>query len=66
MKDFIKKISKGSKLAFFLEILLLAQIIAIITLAITNESIDRDEYCSKHGYSHHGDIVVPRSDDYEE
>ena len=56
MKNFINKISKGSKIALFLEILLLVQIVLIAFLAISNENINLDKYCKEHGYSHHSEI----------
>lgn len=68
MKKFINKITYGSKLALFLIILLLVQIVMIICLSIRNASIDEDTYCSEHGYQSHGPggLTVERSGDNNE
>ncbi len=63
MKKIINKITNGSKLLLFLEILIVVQLVVIICLIMRNNSIDEDTYCSEHGYQTHepGGLVVERS-----
>ena len=49
MKEFIKRISKGSKLVLFLEILLLVQVVMIIYIYATRPECNHNSYPGRIG-----------------
>jgi hypothetical protein len=63
MKGFIDKISKGSKVVLYFEILLLVQICMIVLFALRNGNVDLEDYCKEHGYNHHSGVDIVEAGD---